>query len=55
MRILKLAFHRETAMPMFALTFASGVSVALVVARVVSTGRLYSPFLWGNCFLPGCR
>jgi uncharacterized membrane protein len=51
MRLLKLAFSRETAMPMLALTFASGASVALVCARVIWTGRLSYAFLVWNLFL----
>jgi uncharacterized membrane protein len=48
---LKLAFRRETAMPMLALTFASAASVALVVARIVWTGRFGYSFLIWNLFL----
>ncbi|MGO8926091.1 MAG: DUF1361 domain-containing protein [Limisphaerales bacterium] len=51
MRLLKLAFKRETAMPMLALTFASAASVALVVARIIWTGRLGYSFLVWNLFL----
>jgi uncharacterized membrane protein len=51
MRLLKLAFKRETAMPMLALTFASAASVALVVARILWTGRLGYSFLVWNLFL----
>ncbi len=51
MRLLKLAFQRETAMPMLALTFASATSVALVVARMIWTGRLGYSFLVWNLFL----
>lgn len=51
MNILKLIFRRETAMPLFALTFASGVSVALVFARIVWTGNLRYGFLIWNLFL----
>jgi uncharacterized membrane protein len=51
MKLLKLAFRRETAMPMMALTFASGVSVALVIARIVWTGNIRYGFLVWNLFL----
>jgi uncharacterized membrane protein len=51
MILLKLAFKRETAMPMLALTFSSAVSVALVAARIVWTGKLYYSFLIWNLFL----
>ena len=51
MRLLQLAFKRETAMPMLALTFASGASVALIVARIVWTGHLRYAFLVWNLFL----
>src|SRR5207247_8027508 len=46
-----LAFRRETAMPMLALTFASAVSVTLVFARIVWTGHLRYAFLVWNLFL----
>ena len=51
MRLLKLAFKRETAMPVLALLIASGTSVALVLARILSTGRLSYSFLVWNLFL----
>ena len=51
MKLLKLAFKRETAMPMLALTFASGASVALVFARIAWTGNLRYSFLVWNLFL----
>ena len=51
MRLLSLAFKRETAMPMLALTFASTASVLLVAARILSTGKLYYSFLVWNLFL----
>ena len=51
MKLLKLAFKRETAMPMLALTFASAASVALVFARILSTGNLRYSFLVWNLFL----
>jgi len=51
MKLLKLAFRRETAMPMFALTFASGVCGALVVARIAWTRDFHYAFLIWNLFL----
>src|SRR5437868_10012889 len=51
MKLLKIAFKRETAMPMLALTFASGASFALVVARIIWTGHLAYGFLIWNLFL----
>src|SRR2546425_7978988 len=51
MKLLKLALRRETAMPMLALTFASGVSVALVLARIIWTGNISYAFLVWNLFL----
>ena len=51
MRLLKLAFKRETAIPVLALLIASGTSVALVVARMAWTGRLGYSFLVWNLFL----
>jgi uncharacterized membrane protein len=51
MKLLKLAFKRETAMPMLALTLASATCVALVCARVLWTGNLRYSFLIWNLFL----
>ena len=51
MRLLKLAFRRETAMPMLALTFASGVCLILISARIIWTGKLRYGFLLWNLFL----
>src|SRR5437016_1694681 len=51
MRLLKLAFKRETAIPMLALTFASGVCLMLVSARIMWTGKLRYGFLIWNLFL----
>ncbi|MGD0262052.1 MAG: DUF1361 domain-containing protein [Verrucomicrobiota bacterium] len=51
MRLLRLAFKRETAMPMLALTFASAASAALVVARIIATGNFRYSFLVWNLFL----
>jgi uncharacterized membrane protein len=51
MRYVKLAFKRETAMPMLALIFATAVGTALVIGRVIWTGRLvYGCLVW-NLFL----
>lgn len=52
MRLMRLAFRRETARPILALLFASGVSMALVTARVVWTRDFdrYG-FLGWNLFL----
>ena len=51
MRILRLALRRETAIPVLALSFASAACVALVVARIISTGNLRYSFLVWNLFL----
>jgi len=51
MKLLKIALKRETAVPMLALTFASGVSVALVVALIIRTGNIDYAFLVWNLFL----
>lgn len=51
MKILKLALKHETAMPVLALTFASGASVALVVARIAWTSNVRYSFLIWNLFL----
>ncbi len=51
MKLLKLALKRETAMPVLALTFASGASVTLVIARIISTGNPRYGFLVWNLFL----
>ena len=51
MKLLKLAFKRETAVPMLALTFASAVCLVLVSARVLWTGQLRYGFLIWNLFL----
>src|SRR6266550_2564794 len=51
MKLIKLAFQREIAMPMLALTFASGVCLALVSARIMSAGNLHYAFLIWNLFL----
>lgn len=51
MRLLKLAFKRETAMPVLALLIASGASGALAVARIIGTGNLRYSFLIWNLVL----
>ena len=51
MKLLTLLFRRETAIPVVAVTFASGVSVALVVGRIAWTWRFNYAFLVWNLFL----
>ena len=51
MKILKLALGRDTAIPTLALMFSSGVSVALVLARVIYTRDPSYGFLIWNLFL----
>src|ERR1044071_7971040 len=51
MKLLKLALQRETAMPVIALTLASGVCVALVATRILWTRNLHYAFLIWNLFL----
>jgi uncharacterized membrane protein len=51
MKMLSLFFKREMAAPMLALSFASAVSVILVIARIVTTGNIYYGFLIWNLFL----
>ena len=51
MKFLRIAFKRETVAPMLALTFASGVSVLLVIARIIWTERIAYTFLIWNLFL----
>jgi uncharacterized membrane protein len=46
-----LALKRETAMPVLALGFASAISVVLVIARILWTGRSLYAFLIWNLFL----
>jgi uncharacterized membrane protein len=51
MKLVKLAFRKETAVPMLALSFASATTVALVVGRILWTGDwAYSSLVW-NLFL----
>lgn len=51
MKVFQLMFKRETAVPMLALSFASAVSVVLVLARVVWTRDIHYAFLIWNLFL----
>src|ERR1035437_7437234 len=51
MKLLRTLFKPETAAPMIAMTFASAVSVALVIARIIGTGKLRYGFLVVNLFL----
>src|SRR5438105_8818320 len=51
MKLLELAFRREMAKPMVAISFASAASFALVVARIIWTGKLRYGFLIWNLFL----
>jgi len=51
MKLLSLFFKRETAAPMLALAFASGVSIALVIVRIASTGDIHYGLLIWNLFL----
>jgi uncharacterized membrane protein len=48
---MKLAFRRETAMPILALVFASGVTAALATLRMLWTGSTRDGFLLWNLFL----
>jgi uncharacterized membrane protein len=51
MRLMEVAFKRETAVPMLALILASVVSVGLILARVIWTGELFYAGLVWNLFL----
>src|ERR1051325_5730141 len=51
MKLLKLLLKPETFAPVLALAFASGVSVILVLARVVWTLNIHYAFLIWNLFL----
>jgi uncharacterized membrane protein len=49
--LLRCAFRRETAVPLIALAFATGVSGALVFARIVAARQVIYAFLLWNLFL----
>jgi uncharacterized membrane protein len=51
MKLVRLAFKRETAVPMLALSFASAVSAALVAGRIIWTGEFFYAGLVWNLFL----
>jgi uncharacterized membrane protein len=51
MKLLKLLFKHETVAPMLALSFASAVSVAMVIGRIAWTHNLRYGFLIWNLFL----
>ena len=51
MKVFQLMFKRETAVPMLALSFASVVSVLLVIARMICLRDTYYGFLIWNLFL----
>ena len=51
MKILRIIFKRETMAPMLALTFASGMSVSLVLARMAWTANFHFAFLIWNLLL----
>jgi uncharacterized membrane protein len=51
MKLFKFLFRHETIAPTLALAFASGITVALVIARMVWTGWLIYGFLAWNLFL----
>src|SRR5262245_34809118 len=51
MRLLRIAFQRETALPMLGLLLASGVGVVLVIARIAIARDISYGFLVWNLFL----
>ncbi len=51
MRLLKLALKRETAVPVIAVGFASGVCLVLLLARILWTGNIRYGYLLWNLFL----
>lgn len=51
MQLLKLIFKRETLAPVAAMTFASAVCLAVVIARILWSGNLRYSFLAWNLFL----
>src|SRR5262245_54470654 len=51
MKLFRLAFRGETAIPMLGLLFASIVSASMVVAKVIAAKKLFFGFLIWNLFL----
>jgi uncharacterized membrane protein len=51
MKVFRLMFQRETLVPMLALSFASAVSVAMVIARMAWMRDSHYAFLIWNLFL----
>ena len=51
MKVFRLMFQRETVAPMLALSFASAVSVAMVIARMAWMRDSHYAFLIWNLFL----
>jgi uncharacterized membrane protein len=51
MNSLKLLFKRETVLPMLAMSFASAVCVAVVILRIMWTGKIRYGVLAWNLFL----
>jgi uncharacterized membrane protein len=51
MKLVQLMFKRETLVPMLALSFASMVSVVLVIGRIIWTRDTHYGFLIWNLFL----
>jgi uncharacterized membrane protein len=51
MKLLSIFCKRETAPPILALGFASGVSIIVVVTRILMTGNIYYGGLLWNLFL----
>ncbi len=51
MKIFNLAFRRETAVPVLAISFASGICLTLLLARIAWTGNFRYAFLGWNLFL----
>ena len=51
MKLFRLAFQRETAIPVIALLIASATSVTLTVVRIIWTRNLLYSFMIWNLFL----
>ena len=51
MKLLKLALRRETAVPVLAVGFASGVSIVVLAGRIAYTGKMAYGLLAWNLFL----